>query len=108
MPESVGLSLALLADGSITLKLVASSDAIAVVDAVQYVDGGLCVRAAHEDRTLNVTADGSFSEDGWLMYARASAGHGLAKPSATSLPPVSRRLVRPTVSSNSCDVRNSR
>jgi hypothetical protein len=42
------------------LTLVASSDAIAVVDAVQYLDGAPCVQVAHQDQTLNVTADGLF------------------------------------------------
>jgi GAF domain-containing protein len=83
VPECVGLSLALLHDG-ITLTLVASSDEIAVLDAVQYLDGGPCVQAAHEDQTLSANADDLFSEDRWMMYAQASAAHGVA--SSLSLP----------------------
>jgi GAF domain-containing protein len=83
VPECVGLSLASLHDG-ITLTLVASSDEIAVLDAVQYLDGGPCVQAAHEDQTLDVNADDLFSEDRWMMYAQASAAHGVA--SSLSLP----------------------
>jgi GAF domain-containing protein len=83
VPECVGLSLASLQDG-ITLTLVATSDEIAVLDAVQYLDGGPCVQAAHEDQTLDVNADDLFSEDRWMMYAQASAAHGVA--SSLSLP----------------------
>lgn len=83
VPECVGLSLATLHDG-VTLTLVASSDEIAVMDAVQYLDGGPCVQAAHENQTLSVNADNLLSEDRWKMYAQASAAHGIA--SSLSLP----------------------
>jgi GAF domain-containing protein len=83
VPECVGLSLASLHNG-ITLTLVASSDEIAVLDAVQYLDGGPCVQAAHEDQTLDMSADDLFSEERWMMYAQATAAHGVA--SSLSLP----------------------
>lgn len=83
VPECVGLSLASLYDG-ITLTLVASSDEIAILDAVQYLDGGPCVQAAHENQILDVNADDLLSEDRWMMYAQASAAHGVA--SSLSLP----------------------
>ena len=83
VPECVGLSLGLLQDG-ITLTLVASSDEVAVLDAIQYLDGGPCVQAAHENQTLDVNADDLLSEGTWMMYAQASAAHGIA--SSLSLP----------------------
>lgn len=83
VPECVGLSLGLLQDG-ITLTLVASSDEVAVLDAIQYLDGGPCVQAAHENQTLDVNADDLLSEDRWMMYAQASAAHGIA--TSLSLP----------------------
>jgi GAF domain-containing protein len=84
VPECVGLSVALLLQDGITLTLVASSDDIAALDATQYLDGGPCVQAAHNNQTLDVNADDLLSEDRWTMYARASAAHGIA--SSLSLP----------------------
>jgi hypothetical protein len=47
-PECVGLGLGVLADGP-TFTLVATSDEIASLDAVQYLDGGPCIVGAHGD-----------------------------------------------------------
>jgi GAF domain-containing protein len=78
VPECVGLSLALLEDG-LTFTLVATSDEIAALDAVQYLDGGPCVDAAHENLELDVDNDSAaVAENRWLMYARANAAAGVA------------------------------
>jgi GAF domain-containing protein len=83
VPECVGLSLALLDDG-LTFTLVATSAEIAALDAVQYLDGGPCVEAAHEDQTINVDADDVTAEQEWRLYAQASAAAGVA--SSLTLP----------------------
>jgi GAF domain-containing protein len=83
VPETVGLSLALLKDG-LTLTLVASSDQISALDAVQYLDGGPCVEAAHEDRIIAVDRDDILDESRWLMFAQATAAAGVA--SSLTLP----------------------
>src|SRR6185295_1242079 len=62
VPECVGLSVALLSHG-LTLTLAATSETVAGLDAVQYVDGGPCVLGAHENVTMNVTPDGLLRED---------------------------------------------
>jgi GAF domain-containing protein len=76
VPECVGLSLGLLQDG-LTLTLVATDAEIAALDAVQYLDGGPCVAAAHEDRAIEALPADMVSEGEWQMYARASAAAGV-------------------------------
>jgi GAF domain-containing protein len=83
VPATVGLSLALLKDG-LTLTLVASSDQISALDAVQYLDGGPCVEAAHEARVIAVDRDNILDEGRWQMYAQATAASGVA--SSLTLP----------------------
>jgi GAF domain-containing protein len=76
VPECVGLSLGLLEDG-LTFTLVASSDEIAALDAVQYLDGGPCVSAAHEAETIEADPTDLTDEERWQLYARASAASGV-------------------------------
>jgi GAF domain-containing protein len=83
VPECVGLSLALLEDG-LTFTLVATSTEIAALDAVQYLDGGPCVEAAHEQKTLDVDQSDMVSENKWRLYAQATAAAGVA--SSLTLP----------------------
>ena len=84
VPDCVGLSLAMLQDGGLTLTLAANRDAIAELDAVQYLDGGPCVDAAHEGRTVDVNLDDILSEDRWRLYAQLTAAAGVA--SSLTLP----------------------
>jgi hypothetical protein len=76
VPECVGLSLALI-DKGLTLTLAATGDAVAGLDAVQYVDGGPCILGAHENSTIDVAPDDLLDEDRWLLYAQASAAAGV-------------------------------
>src|SRR3954454_5985016 len=75
VPECVGLSLALFDEG-LTFTLVASAEQIAGLDAVQYLDGGPCVTAAHNDETVEANVGNLVDEDRWLLFARASAAAG--------------------------------
>ena len=81
VPSLVGLSLGLLREG-LTFTLVASQDRLARIDAVQYLDGGPCVVAAHQAEVIEV--DDVLDEERWSSFARASAREGVA--STLSLP----------------------
>jgi GAF domain-containing protein len=84
VPDCVGLSLASVEHG-VTFTLVATSDEIAVLDAVQYAFGGPCVDAAHTDEVLEYQRDGaSLGERDWQDFARATAASGIG--STLSLP----------------------
>jgi GAF domain-containing protein len=83
VPDCVGLSLALLEE-DLTFTLVASSEEIAALDAMQYLDGGPCVEAAHEGSFTDVVTDDLQAEEQWQLYARASAAAGVS--SSLTLP----------------------
>lgn len=83
VPECVGLSLAPLEDG-LTFILAASDEEIAALDAVQYLDGGPCVQAAHENATIEADPADPVDEERWRMYAQATAAAGVA--SSLTLP----------------------
>src|SRR4051812_7228736 len=83
VPETVGLSLGLVEDG-LTFTLVASNQTIAGLDAAQYVDGGPCVAAAHQQEAVAWTVDDPLDETHWQLFAEASASAGVA--STLSLP----------------------
>jgi GAF domain-containing protein len=83
VPALVGLSLAVIEDG-VTLTLVSSTEHLAALDAVQYVDGGPCVAGVDRAEPLEVTIEELLDEDRWQLYARASAAVGVG--SSLSLP----------------------
>lgn len=85
VPDCVGISLASVQHG-VTFTLVATSEEIAVLDAVQYLYGGPCVDAAHTDEVWEFTSDDEalLDETGWHRFARATAAHTVA--STLSLP----------------------
>lgn len=83
VPDLMGLSLALLEEG-ITLTVVASAEQIAALDAVQYLDDGPCVSAVQQAQVVHASVDDLLDEGQWLLYAQASAAHGIA--SSLTLP----------------------
>lgn len=83
VPECVGLSLAMLEDG-LTFTLVATSEEAAILDAMQYLDGGPCVEDLVRQETIDVNQADLMDENRWLMFAQASAAAGVA--SSLSLP----------------------
>lgn len=83
VPECVGLSLSMVEDG-LTFTLVATDEELAVLDAVQYLDGGPCVDAIGQATTLENAKIDPLDEERWQMFARASAAAGVA--SSLSLP----------------------
>lgn len=85
VPNLVGLSLALVRDG-LTFTIAATSEHVALLDAIQYVLGGPCVDAAlHDSTVLSGDSDaGLLDEQRWVQFARAGAAHGVM--STLSLP----------------------
>lgn len=77
VPTLVGLSLAALEHG-VTLTLVATSQDVAALDGVQYVDDGPCVAGAREDAVLTFEGDSPTDERAWMLFARATAADGVA------------------------------
>jgi GAF domain-containing protein len=76
VPHLVGVSVAVLREG-LTFTFVATDHNIAVLDAVQYLDGGPCVQAAAENREVSLDDADVLDEDAWLMFARARAVAGI-------------------------------
>jgi GAF domain-containing protein len=83
VPDLVGLSVGIVED-QVTLTLVASTDELAGLDAVQYADDGPCVAAATDWEPLETNIDDLMDEDRWQAFAQASAALGIA--SSLSLP----------------------
>ena len=88
VPECIALSLGLVEEG-LTFTLVSETREIALLDAIQYLDGGPCVSAAEkaspqEARTVT-------DEDQWHLFAQAQAASGVA--STLSLPMMSHGRV---------------
>ncbi|KRF34753.1 GAF domain-containing protein [Nocardioides sp. Soil805] len=90
IPECVGLSLTLY-DEDLTFTLVASSLPLAEIDAMQYLDGGPCVQAVHDNAHRVEAVEELLDEDRWALFAQASAAAGVA--SSLSLPVVERGRV---------------
>ena len=78
VPDLVGLSLALVREG-LTFTLAATSEQLALLDAVQYAVGGPCVDAAQHDRmVLGGDSDaGLLDEHRWAQFARVGAANGV-------------------------------
>lgn len=89
VPECTALSLGLVEEG-LTFTLVAETREVALLDAIQYIDGGPCVAAAEESGEA-VSADTATDEDYWHLFARSQAVAGVA--STLSLPMMDRDRV---------------
>jgi len=76
VPECVGMSLGYLADGT-TMTLAATSTEIALLDAVQYLDGGPCVEAVEAGQVLEVNEPDALDESAWRLFSEATAGAGI-------------------------------
>jgi GAF domain-containing protein len=83
VPDCVGFSLALEAYG-VTFTLVASDEEVAVLDALQYIDGGPCVAAVEHRQALEYRPGHCLDEGEWQLFARGTAAAGVA--STLSLP----------------------
>ena len=73
VPQCMALSLGLLEEGLITL--VGETRDAAVLDAIQYVDGGPCV-AALENGDVTQATHLPIDEDLWHLFSRAQSVAG--------------------------------
>jgi GAF domain-containing protein len=76
VPQCVGLSISSNED-DVTFTLVATAAGIAVLDAVQYLDGGPCAEAVKAERVLAYDHSG-LDEQQWHLLAGTSAALGVA------------------------------
>lgn len=90
VPTLVGVSLTLLAE-DLVLTYVATGRDIAVMDAIQYVDGGPCLDAVDADETIGTDAETLLDEGRWQLFAQATAAAGVR--STLSIPFRRERLV---------------
>lgn len=81
-PECVGMSVSLREHG-VTLTLVATEHRIALLDAVQYVDGGPCADAMRDDTVVSVDDRVTMCHE-WSTFAEATIRNGIE--STLSLP----------------------
>jgi len=75
-PDCIGVSVASL-DIGVTFTLVATSDEIAVLDAVQDLTEGPCEEVSAVDQGLAATIADPLMEDTWQAFSRASAAAGV-------------------------------
>jgi GAF domain-containing protein len=83
VPDCVGFSLAMAADG-VCFTLVATDEDLAVLDALQYLDGGPCIAAAEAEQALEYRPSPRLDEDEWQLFAQGTAAAGVR--SSLSLP----------------------
>ena len=83
VPECIALSLGLVED-ELTFTLVSETRDVAVLDAIQYIDGGPCVAATGGGEVHVAQPEELTDEDLWLLFARAQSVAGVA--STLSLP----------------------
>jgi hypothetical protein len=90
VPELVGVSVSLLVE-DLVLTYVASDLDTALLDAVQYLDTGPCVKAVATADVVVTGPERLFDEDEWRLFAQASAAQGVR--SSLSLPFVRNGVV---------------
>lgn len=81
VPDCIGMSLSLIEHG-VTFTVASRSERSTLLDAMQYADGGPCLRAMDHAAILSWAEDGA--EESWHAFAVASASAGVA--SSLSLP----------------------
>ncbi len=72
VPDCIGMTVALLAD-DLVVTLVATDAEVAVLDAMQYVFDGPCVKSVREERVVELNGAELLDEEEWRLFARASA-----------------------------------
>ena len=77
VPDCLGMSVALLED-DVVLTLVATDADIAVLDAMQYVFDGPCVRAVKTEQVIELNDADLLNEEEWRIFALASAASAVA------------------------------
>jgi transcriptional regulator with GAF, ATPase, and Fis domain len=77
VPECIGMSVAMRSLG-VTLTLVSTHRQVAILDAMQYLDGGPCVEAAEQGELLELTAEELLDEASWQLFSHGAAAYGVA------------------------------
>jgi GAF domain-containing protein len=90
VPELLGVSIASTAEG-LTFTFVASSDVVATLDALQYLDGGPCLEAVRGARVVDVPDADALDEQQWQLFAQGESAAGVR--STLSLPVVTENRV---------------
>lgn len=93
-PGTMAFSLAVLAE-DVTLTYVSSAPSAALLDALQYLDGGPCEQALSAGTALEFGEDNPLDEQSWLLFAQATAARGVH--STLSLPVLADDAVVATV-----------
>lgn len=75
-PDCIGVSVASMELG-VTFTLVATSEEIALLDAVQYLAGGPCEEAIEIAQGLAATIGDPLTESAWRAFSQASAAAGV-------------------------------
>jgi len=75
-PDCVGVSVALRQHG-VTFTLVATTEEVAALDAVQYLSTGPCVAALGDGRGIATSGADLMDEPGWQAFAQATAAAGV-------------------------------
>lgn len=75
VPDCVGLSMSL-RDHGVTLTLVASEERIAVMDAVQYADGGPCIDALQDGEVIDAR-DRPTLRHRWGLFSDVTERNGI-------------------------------
>ena len=81
VPSCIGVSVTVVVDGEPS-TLTATSEAVASVDAAQYLDGGPCVQSADSDQAIAV--DDVLDERRWQLFECAASAEGVR--SSLSMP----------------------
>lgn len=76
VPDCVGLSIAWL-DRGVAFTLVASDEEIALLDAVQYLDGGPCLEAVEQGRGIQWNEHDPLDESAWQTFTQATAARAI-------------------------------
>jgi GAF domain-containing protein len=90
VPDCVGLSLASREHG-VSFTVVSSSEEIAALDGIQYVDGGPCVESVKAERVIAVEGEEMLGEAGWHLFAKATAAYSIT--STLTLPIIAETQV---------------
>jgi hypothetical protein len=75
-PECIGLSLTVMAE-DMTFTMAATTEEIAELDSVQYLDGGPCLQATGRGETTAYDSPEALDEQGWQLFAQATARNGV-------------------------------
>jgi len=82
VPDCVGMSMTS-AEHGVTFTLVASTADVAVLDAIQYLDDGPCVRSVEVGAALGFDT-AAMDEEGWRLFSQTTSARGVA--STLSIP----------------------